>query len=213
MFQVHPKQSLLVREILVRTKLSTPVRWASTENSDSGQGDTSGRGSVGSSATDPSSNCGAFSQLFTVTKKDRDRCPIINLKHLNTFLDVKHFKTEGINIFKDVVQEKGLDGKLDLLDAYFMVLIHLDDRKYLLERTIQESPLWISNSSWYLYKCLWHVLSSLRRMGIRLVVYLDNIQILLQSAEALKTHMHLVAQRLESLGFKLNGNVDGNQCS
>ena len=49
-------------------------------------------------AIEPSSNWGFFSQLFTVPKKGGGQRPIINLKHLNSFLDVKHFKMEGINI-------------------------------------------------------------------------------------------------------------------
>ena len=82
-------------------------------------------------AIEPSSDWGFFSQLFTVPKKGGGRRPIINLKHLNTFLDVKHFKMEGINTLRDILQENNWMGKLDLSDAYLTVPIHHKDRKFL----------------------------------------------------------------------------------
>ena len=39
---------------------------------------------------------GFFSTLFLVPKKDGSQRPVINLKNLNSFVDVPHFKMEGI---------------------------------------------------------------------------------------------------------------------
>ena len=57
-------------------------------------------------AIELSSDWGYFSQLFTIPKKGGGQRPIINLKHLNSFLEVKHFKMEGINTLSDILQER-----------------------------------------------------------------------------------------------------------
>ena len=39
------------------------------------------------------------STLFLVPKKDGSQRPVINLKHLNAFVESPHFKMEGIQTF------------------------------------------------------------------------------------------------------------------
>ena len=65
---------------------------------------------------EPTSNVGFFSQLFVVQKKGGGWRPIINLKRFNVYLDIKHFKMEGIYTLRDVLQKSDLD----LSDAYVM---------------------------------------------------------------------------------------------
>lgn len=136
--------------------------------------------------------------------------PIINLKRLNSFLDVKHFKMEGINTLRDVLQKGDWMGKLDLSDAYLTVPIHIDDRKYLKFQwknryyQFKSLPFGLATAPRTFTKLMKPIVSEMRNMGVRLIVYLDDILILAQSPELLKTHMEMMAQRLESLGFKLN---------
>ena len=137
-------------------------------------------------AIELSSNLGLFSLLFTVPKQR----PIINLKCLNSFLELKHFKMQGLG---DILQERDWMGKLDLSDAYPMVPIHHKDRKYLV-LPIQKPPINTTAPRTFT-KVLQLVVSQLRSMRIGLIIYLDNILILSQWAEA---------QKLESLGFRLN---------
>ena len=51
-------------------------------------------------------------------KKDGSWRPIINLKCLSTYLEVPHFKMDGISTLKDVLQKNDFMGKIDLKDAY-----------------------------------------------------------------------------------------------
>jgi hypothetical protein len=161
-------------------------------------------------AIELSSDWGFFSQLFTVPKKGGGQRPIINLKRLNSFLDVKHFKMEGINTLRDILQERDWMGKLDLSDAYLTVPIHHKDRKYLKFHWRGQSyqfkslPFGLATAPRTFTKVLRPVVSHLRSMGIRLIIYLDDILILSQSAETLRAHMRTVAQQLECLGFRLN---------
>lgn len=70
---------------------------------------------------------GFFSPMFAVPKKDGGWRPIINLKRLNAYLHVSHFKMEGIPSLKDILQQNDYMGKIDLQDAYLTVLV---DRKH-----------------------------------------------------------------------------------
>lgn len=64
---------------------------------------------------------GFYSDVFVVPKKDGGWRPIINLKRLNSFLGIPHFKMESIKSLKDVVLPGDYMVKLDLQDAYLTV--------------------------------------------------------------------------------------------
>ena len=44
----------------------------------------------------------------------------------------------------------------------------------------------------------------MRKTGMRIIVYLDDILVIAQTAEILKSHMRTLARELQALGFKLN---------
>ena len=46
-----------------------------------------------------------LSNLFLADKSDGGKMPVINLKNLNLFLPYKHFKMEGLDLPKDLLQE------------------------------------------------------------------------------------------------------------
>ena len=73
---------------------------------------------------------GFYSPLFVIPKKIPWR-PIINLKHLNRFLDTTHLKMEGVSSIKDVLREQDWMTKIDLKDAYLTVPILKHDRRFL----------------------------------------------------------------------------------
>ena len=55
-----------------------------------------------------------LSNLFLVDKKSGAHRPVINMKHLNTFIPYQHFKMEGLHLLKDLLQEGDYMCKLDL---------------------------------------------------------------------------------------------------
>ena len=61
---------------------------------------------------------------FSGGKKGRGQRPVINLKSLNTFVRVDHFKMEGLHILPDLIQAQDWMIKIDLKDAYIQVPIH-----------------------------------------------------------------------------------------
>ena len=60
-----------------------------------------------------------LSNLFLVKEKDGRKRPVINLKHLNTFVPYNHFKMEGLQNLIYLLQEGGYVCKLNLKDAYY----------------------------------------------------------------------------------------------
>ena len=74
---------------------------------------------------------GFYSPVFVVLNKDGGWRPIMNLKKLNRYLQISHFKMENISNVKDVLHLADYLGKIDLKDAYLAVPIFIGHRKYL----------------------------------------------------------------------------------
>uniref|UniRef100_H2ZYW3 Reverse transcriptase domain-containing protein n=1 Tax=Latimeria chalumnae TaxID=7897 RepID=H2ZYW3_LATCH len=79
----------------------------------------------------PGEKLAFISSLFLVPKKDGGFHPVINLRALNEVVVYHHFKMEGIRLLRDTLQSQDWMAQLDLKDAYFMVLIHPGDRRFL----------------------------------------------------------------------------------
>jgi hypothetical protein len=97
--------------------------------------------------------------------------------------------------------------KLDLQDAYFMVPIHEQHKKYLRlafeGRTyeFQSLPFGLSSAPRAFTKLLKPVVAVLRSSGIRIVIYLDDILVMHQSAMELVNIFNMVLTLLRNLGF------------
>ena len=57
------------------------------------------------------------SHLFLVSKKDRGKRPVINLKQLNTFIPYKYFKMKGLHLLKEILERDDYLCKLDFKGA------------------------------------------------------------------------------------------------
>jgi len=71
------------------------------------------------------------SPIFAVAKPNGSRRLILNLKHLNTFIDCPHFKMEDYRTVLNMIQWKNYMAVLDLKDAYYLIAIDEYHRKYL----------------------------------------------------------------------------------
>uniref|UniRef100_H3AXK9 ribonuclease H n=1 Tax=Latimeria chalumnae TaxID=7897 RepID=H3AXK9_LATCH len=71
------------------------------------------------------------STIFLVPKKETGWRPVINLRDLNEFVEFRHFKMEGLHLLQDTLQIGDWMVHLDLKDAYFMITIHPEDRRWL----------------------------------------------------------------------------------
>ena len=153
---------------------------------------------------------GFYSNLFLVPKKDRGQRPVINLKALNQFVQVQHFKMEGIHTLKDLLNHRDWLAKVDLKDAYFAIPIHQSHYQYL-RFTFQGKcyqfrclPFGLSSAPWVFTKTLRPALALLREMGVRLIAYIDDILVLAESKELAVSHVEAVVYLLQCLGFQIN---------
>lgn len=135
---------------------------------------------------------GFVSSIFLVDKKDGGHYPVINLKNLNSFVNFQHFKMEGTHMLQDLLKKGDFMLKLDLKDAYFTVLVWKGHQKFL--RFIWKKTLWE-------FACLPFGLATLRNLGIRLIIYLDDLLILGDSEQTARLHLATAMNLLESLGF------------
>ena len=106
---------------------------------------------------------------------------VVHLKGLNHFVEYQHFKMEGVPMLGDFINSKDFLTKVDLRDAYLTVPISIPHPKFL--RFIWRDTLWefsclpfeLRSAPRVFTKLLKPVVAQLRNMGIRLIIYVDDI--------------------------------------
>jgi hypothetical protein len=151
-----------------------------------------------------------LSTLFLVPKKDGGQRPVINLKQLNGFVQAPHFKMEGIHTLKALLLPGDWMVKIDLKDAYFSVPIHPDHRKFLcfsLENKVYHFtclPFGLASAPLVLTKTLRPVAALGRELGMRMIIYIDDILLMAKSRDETHDHASALVYLLECLGFIIN---------
>lgn len=153
---------------------------------------------------------GCVSTIFVIPKKGGGQRPVFNLKHLNQFVRYDHFKMEGIHMLRDLLKPNDFLAKIDLKDAYFTMPIWKNHQKFL--RFIWQDTQWeflclpfgLASAPRLFTKILKPVVGLLRKQGIRLIIYLDDILLMAPTAEELTRHIKLTVSLLELLGFVIN---------
>ena len=150
---------------------------------------------------------GFYSTMFLVPKKDGKMRPVINLKKLNQFVDAHHFKMEGIQTARELVRPNDWLTKIDLKDAYFMVPIHKLHQKYLRFRVDHHIyqftclQFGLSSAPWVFTKTMRPVAAKLRELGIRMVIYLDDLLVIASNQQQSADHTSALVYTLTNLGF------------
>ena len=136
--------------------------------------------------------------------------PVINLKGLNSFIEAEHFKMEGLHLLPDLIQPQDWMVELDLKDAYLQVPIHQDSQcmlQFQWEQTIYQFvclPFGLTSAPRVFTKIMKPVVGALRQLGIRLIIYLDDLLVLHQKRDHLMQLTTLVCQFLEALDLIVN---------
>ena len=151
-----------------------------------------------------------LSNILLVKKKDGGNRPCINLKALNKFIPYKHFKMEGLHCLKYLLEENDFLCKIDLKDAYFSVPLCMSSRKFV-------RFAWSGNLYEFLCLCfglgpaprifsklLKVPIALLRRLNIRLVIYLDDILLMGRTLEEILMSRDTLIFLLQHLGFVIN---------
>jgi hypothetical protein len=159
----------------------------------------------------PTQNKDYLSNFFTLQEQTKHR-PILDCQKLNSFIQVEHFKMEGVPALRDLIEKNDYICKIDLKDAYVVIPIHPDSQDYLSfenQGTIyryKSLAFGLSIAPRVFSKIMKYALEPLRKEGHRLIYYLDDICLL----EKMKAKMNIlttrVTQHLQNLGFIINYN-------
>uniref|UniRef100_A0A1Y1LH23 Reverse transcriptase domain-containing protein n=1 Tax=Photinus pyralis TaxID=7054 RepID=A0A1Y1LH23_PHOPY len=150
------------------------------------------------------------SNIFLVPKPDGKFRLILNLKYLNLFVLYKHFKLEDIKVVKTLICRSSFLAKIDLKDAYFLLSVDFDHRKYLrflfngMLYQFNCLPFGLSCAPYIFTKILKPVVSHLRASGFCSVVYLDDFLLFGDSKRDCSLNVAYTVNLLESLGFIIN---------
>ena len=153
---------------------------------------------------------GFYSRLFLVEKATGGWRPVIDLSHLNDFVQLTPFKMETVASVLLSVREGDFLASLDLKDAYFQIPIHGSSRKLL---------RFMSEGTVYQFKALCFGLSTAPQVftrvfaavsawaharGIRLLLYLDDWLVLSSSEKKAKESIRELLSLCRTLGIVIN---------
>ena len=153
---------------------------------------------------------GFYSCLFLVEKATGGWRPVIDLSHLNDFVQLTPFKMETVASVLLSVREGDFLASLDLKDAYFQIPIHGSSRKLL---------RFMSEGTVYQFKALCFGLSTAPQVftrvfaavsawaharGIRLLRYLDDWLVLSSSEKKAKESIRELLSLCRTLGIVIN---------
>ena len=153
---------------------------------------------------------GFYSRLFLVEKATGGWRPVIDLSHLNDFVQLTSFKMETVASVLLSVREGDFLASLDLKDAYFQIPIHGSSRKLL---------RFMSEGTVYQFKALCFGLSTAPQVftrvfaavsawahsrGIRLLRYLDDWLVLSSSEKKGKQSIRELRSLCHTLGIVIN---------
>jgi hypothetical protein len=117
---------------------------------------------------------------------------------------------EDLKTAADVLRPLDYMCKIDLKDAYFAIPIHPTHQKYLCfqhrKTTYQFTclPFGLTSAPWVFTKVLKPLAAQVRRMGMRVCIYIDDMLILNSQKEAAQKDASLMVYLLENLGFVVN---------
>ena len=153
---------------------------------------------------------GFYSRLFLVEKATGGWRPVIDLSHLNDFVQLTPFKMETVASVLLSVREGDFLASLDLKDAYFQIPIHGSSRKLL--RFMSEGTVYqfkalcfgLSTAPQVFTRVFAAVLAWAHARGIRLLRYLDDWLILSSSEKKAKESIRELLSLCRTLGIVIN---------
>ena len=130
-----------------------------------------------------------LSFLFLVKKKDRGNWPVVNLKELNSSIPYQYSKMEELFLLMEMLLSGNKMCKIDLEDAYFPIHLSVKSRSYLrfqwgdLLYEFHYLYFWLSPAPPVFTKLLKVLVSLLRKLYVRNIIYLDDILLMASSLE------------------------------
>ena len=117
---------------------------------------------------------------------------------------------ESIRAIKGLVKQGDWLLKLDLKDAYLTVPIHQDHQRFLHFQWQGQTwqfrvlPFGLSSAPLTFTKLTKPIVSTLRRLGIRMSLYLDDMLLMADSVQEARAYLRTAIEILVALGFVIN---------
>ena len=153
---------------------------------------------------------GFYSRLFLVEKATGGWRPVIDLSHLNDFVQLTPFKMEAVASVLLSVREGDFLASLDLKDAYFEIPIHGSSRKllrFMSEGTVCQFKalcFGLSTAPQVFTRVFAAVSAWAHARGIRLLRYLDDWLVLSSSEKRAKESIRELLSLCRTLGIVIN---------
>ena len=151
-----------------------------------------------------------LSPIFVIPKSTGDLRVILNLKKINLFIPVQHFRMETLSVILPQLSSQDWAATIDLKDAYLHVPIHQQSFRLLgfafQGRTYHYKvlPFGLRDSPWVFTRIVATVIGFLRLQGIRIFHYLDDWLVVASSKILLESHLRLTLDVTQNLGFIIN---------
>lgn len=151
-----------------------------------------------------------LSNIFLRPKPNGKKRLILNLKSLNKYIETQHFKLEDLRTAIKLVNKNCFMATLDLKDAYFLVKIHPESRKYLRfmwNKNVYEFnvlPFGLNTAPYIFTKILKPVAKLLRLSGHVSTIYLDDMLLLGNTYADCIYNIKATKSLLMALGFIIN---------
>ena len=146
---------------------------------------------------------GLYAAFFGVPKKDSQELRgCWDGRALNEYIRYEHFKMEGVQTLKDLIQPGDFMTKVDISDAYPHLLVPTHLRhlfRFIWQGTVfqyRSLCFGLSSAPRIFTKVMKPVIEWIRSMGIRCVIYLDDILLLASSAEEARKNTQLTLDLL-----------------
>ena len=151
-----------------------------------------------------------LSNIFLEPKPNKSFRLILNLKELNKFVNLDHFKIEDYKVAIKLIDNNCFMATLDLKDAYYLISIHESHRKFLrfeFSGKLYEFtclPFGLCVAPQFFTKLMKPIVCHLRKLGFKLVLYLDDFLLLGDTYTECANNVQKTCDLLESLGFIIN---------
>ena len=151
-----------------------------------------------------------ISNIFVRPKKNGKYRVILNLKHLNNFVEYHHFKMETLSAAISLVSKNCYFASIDLQDAYYSCNVCSDDRKFLRFFWNGEKyqytclAMGLASAPRIFTKMLKPVYSTLRKRGHANVAYIDDSLLISKTETECQRNVQETAQLLDRLGLTVN---------
>lgn len=155
-------------------------------------------------------NEGFYSRYFLVPKKTGGMRPILDLSSFNKCIMRRPFHMLSVRHVLECVRSGDWFASIDLKDAYFHVPIIPRHRKFLrfsfrgAQFQYNRLPFGYSLAPRTFSKCVETALEPLRRSGVRVLFYLDDLIVMASSRESCALHTMKLVKHLSCLGFAIN---------